>query len=120
MTAALCREVLVDLLPAAAEGDFDLFGESLYRYGHQAGLLFAPWQGEPMRPGWRPTSWPGCAIAGVRGVGQSSWGPTIFALARDAGQAEKFVADVGGHFAAANLDAIVAAPANRGTTVEIE
>ena len=41
MTAALCREVLVDLLPAAAEGDFDAFGESLYRYGHEAGLLFA-------------------------------------------------------------------------------
>ena len=42
VTAALCREVLVDMLPAAAEGDFDAFGESLYRYGHEAGYLVCP------------------------------------------------------------------------------
>ena len=51
VTAALCRELLVELLPAAAEGDFEAFGESLYRYGHEAGLLFAQRQGGAYAPG---------------------------------------------------------------------
>ena len=117
-TAALCREVLVDLLPAAAEGDFDAFGESLYRYGHAAGLLFAERQGGPYAAGLETELVAWLRGRGVRGVGQSSWGPTIFALARDPDQAALLAADVHRHFSAARITAIVAAPANRGVLIE--
>ena len=119
-TAALCREVLVDLLPAAAEGDFDAFAESLYRYGHEAGLLFAQRQGGAYAAGLQTELVAWLRAQGVRGVGQSSWGPTIFALTRDSAEAAALAAEVGRHFAAANLLAIVAAPANRGALVECE
>jgi beta-RFAP synthase len=118
VTASLCREVLVELLPAAAEGDFDTFGESLYRYGHEAGLLFAQRQGGAYAAGLQTELVAWLRTQGVRGVGQSSWGPTIFALARDPAQAAALAADVGRHFAAAQLIAIVAAPANRGALIE--
>jgi beta-RFAP synthase len=118
VTAALCREVLVDLLPAAAEGDFDAFGESLYRYGHEAGMLFAQRQGGPYAAGLATELVAWLRAQGVRGAGQSSWGPTIFALTRDSDQAAALAADVDRHFSSASLTAIVAAPANRGTLIE--
>jgi beta-ribofuranosylaminobenzene 5'-phosphate synthase len=117
-TASLCREVLVDLLPAAAEGDFDAFAESLYRFGHEAGLLFAQRQGGAYAAGLQTELVAWLRGRGVRGVGQSSWGPTIFALARDADQAAGLAADVGRQFSASRLSAIIAAPANRGATFE--
>jgi beta-ribofuranosylaminobenzene 5'-phosphate synthase len=116
--AALCREVLVELLPAAAEADFNAFAESLYRYGHQAGLLFAPRQGGAYAAGFETELVTWLREVGVRGVGQSSWGPTIFALAPDADAAAKLAADARNHFAATNLTTIVAAPANRGAQIE--
>ncbi len=120
VTAALSREVLVDLLPAAAEGDFDAFGESLYRYGHAAGLLFAEWQGGAYAAGLQTELVAWLRKSGVRGVGQSSWGPTIFALTPNAAQAADLVANVERQFAAARLSTIVATPANRGATIEID
>ncbi len=71
-------------VPGAASGNFVEFGESLYRYGYQAGMLFAKRQGGPYA-GRRATElvdW--IRGQGIRGVGQSSWGPTIFALLADA------------------------------------
>ncbi len=105
VTASLCRTVLVDLLPAAAEGDFELFGESLYRFGHEAGLLFSGRQGGAYAAGVPSELVAWLRSRGVRGVGQSSWGPTIFALARDADQAARSeeAADVRRQFSAARL-----------------
>ncbi len=112
-TARLCREVLVELLPAAAEGDFEAFAESVYRYGHESGLLFSQRQGGPFAAGL-PTELIGWLRGqGIRGVGQSSWGPTVFALARDTADAARVAADAERHFGDANLTAIVAAAANR-------
>jgi beta-ribofuranosylaminobenzene 5'-phosphate synthase len=107
-TARLCREVLVEMLPAAAEGDFSAFSESVYRYGY--GGAYAA--GLPTEL----VAW--LRGRGIRGVGQSSWGPTVFALARDADQAAALATDACRQFAAANLTAFVAAPANRGATIE--
>jgi beta-ribofuranosylaminobenzene 5'-phosphate synthase len=36
---------------------------------------------------------------GIRGVGQSSWGPTLYALAPDAAEAERIANDVEATFA---------------------
>ncbi|HTU26349.1 MAG TPA: hypothetical protein VMF30_13170 [Pirellulales bacterium] len=118
ITAALCREVLIDLLPAALEGDFEAFGESVYRYGHASGLLFAERQGGAYAAGRETELVAWLGSRGVRGVGQSSWGPTIFALCRDSAEAATLAADATDHFA--GLTATVAAPANHGARIEFE
>lgn len=80
ITAALCRELVCELAPAAACGDCDRFGEALYRYGQLAGECFAAWQGGLYASLAIERLVARCRDAGARGVGQSSWGPTVFAL----------------------------------------
>ena len=79
-TQSLCRVVLTGLLPALAARDLGGFGEALYEFNARAGDLFAVAQGG---------RYAGSAVAelvtrlrrmGVKGVGQSSWGPTVFAV----------------------------------------
>jgi beta-RFAP synthase len=80
---ALCRIVLTGMLPALAAVDLDGFGEALYEFNARVGDAFAPAQGG---------RYAGPAVAalvvrlrglGVKGVGQSSWGPTVFAVVGD-------------------------------------
>jgi beta-ribofuranosylaminobenzene 5'-phosphate synthase len=82
-TDALCRLVLLGMLPALAEADLDAFGEALFDFNARAGEAFAAVQGGVY-------SGPGVSACvdflrgqGVRGVGQSSWGPTVFAVVGD-------------------------------------
>ncbi len=87
-TAVLCRLVLLGMLPALIEADLDAFGEALHDFNARVGEAFAPVQGG---------TYAGCGVAdvvtfvrrqGVRGVGQSSWGPAVFAVVGDEAQAE--------------------------------
>jgi beta-RFAP synthase len=78
LTDRLCRLVLLGLLPAAVERDLARFGEALDELQRRVGQGFAPAQGGTFaRPELE-------AIAGVlrseglKGVGQSSWGPTLY------------------------------------------
>lgn len=88
VTRRLWQEIHVRMLPAARRGQFQAFSESVYRYGRLAGMCFAALQGGPYngphleRLVNRIRAW------GVCGVGQSSWGPTLFALAPDPAAAE--------------------------------
>lgn len=79
-TDALCRLVLMGLLPALRERDCRTFGEALYDFNARVGDAFAPVQG-----GRYAHPAVGALVAGLRhdgvaGVGQSSWGPTVFAV----------------------------------------
>ena len=79
-TETLCRLVLLGLLPALVEGDLAAFGEAVFEFNRRAGLLFKTSQGGEYRS---PAAAELVAVLrdfGVRGVGQSSWGPTIFAI----------------------------------------
>jgi beta-RFAP synthase len=77
---ALCRVVLTGLLPALASADLDAFGEAVYELNARAGDAFAAVQGG--RYGSRAAA--ECVArlrtSGVKAVGQSSWGPTVFAV----------------------------------------
>jgi beta-RFAP synthase len=80
VTGQLTSEVLLKMLPAVRRGDFEAFSKSVYRFGRTAGECFAHVQGGPF-------SKDAAALIerirqlGVHGVGQSSWGPTVFAFA---------------------------------------
>ncbi len=116
-TARLRHEVTEELLPAAKSGDFERFSRSLYRFGYEAGTCFAARQGGPFA---------GPSIArlvetirrtGVPGVGQSSWGPTVFALLPDQYAAGQFAEAMRRH--TEPDDAITISPVNNtGARVE--
>lgn len=75
---------LMALLPALVERDFSAFGSTLTEIQRLNGVWFAAAQGGPYAPG--PTARLVKALLswGATGVGQSSWGPAVYALAPDA------------------------------------
>ena len=80
LTDRLCRLVLLGLLPAVLERDIDAFGEALAELQAQVGRGFAPAQGGIFgRPELGPIV-EGLRDEGLKGVGQSSWGPTLYAF----------------------------------------
>lgn len=91
--AQLCHLVLMRLLPAVARAELAPAAAALAEIQQALGDHFAPFQG-----GGRFTSpdvgeamaW--LAAEGATGQGQSSWGPTGFALLADAASAERLAA----------------------------
>lgn len=78
--AHLCRLALMVALPALAEGDLARFGGAVAELQREVGDHFAPAQGGRFASPAvaRALAW--LESEGVAGVGQSSWGPTGFAL----------------------------------------
>ncbi len=71
------------ILPAVEQADFATFSESLYQYGHLAGSCFTPVQGGPYATADVERRIKKLRSLGLQGVGQSSWGPTVFAFCKD-------------------------------------
>lgn len=113
----LCRLVLLGMLPALAEADLDAFGEAVHEYNARAGEAFAAAQGG---------TYASAAVAelvafgrhqGVRGVGQSSWGPTVFAVVASQEEAETLAGEVRRQFDLEGKAVVIAAPLNHGATL---
>jgi len=79
-TEMLCRLVLLGMLPALMERNLDAFGAALYDFNRRVGEMFQPWQGGVYAHPLVAEIVRGLRNAGVKGVGHSSWGPTIFAI----------------------------------------
>ena len=111
---ALAEEQIV---PAAHRGDFETFSNALFDYGHTAGTCFWAVQGGPFASRRLASLVETIRSLGVRGVGQSSWGPTLYALVADQQAAEKLVEQL----SASNgddLNLLIAPPNNTGATIE--
>jgi beta-ribofuranosylaminobenzene 5'-phosphate synthase len=81
-TETLSRLALLGMLPALADQDLPAFGEALYEYNRRAGEWFLPWQGGVYASSMIEERIAQLRGHGVLGVGQSSWGPTIYAIER--------------------------------------
>jgi len=114
ITAELTRMLLVELLPAAVDGDFERFGDSLYRFGHVAGECFAAQQGGVFAGPRSLRLVEQLRALGVRGVGQTSWGPTLFALTSSLTEAERLVGSLHHENCAAEIEWTIAAPNSCG------
>lgn len=79
-TETLCRIVLMNMLPAIASVDLDAFGDALFEFNARVGDIFAPAQGGRYGSPAIAACVQQLRDAGLRGVGQSSWGPTVFAV----------------------------------------
>jgi beta-RFAP synthase len=72
--------VLMALLPALADADLSTFGEALSSIQRITGRWFAPVQGGTFAPGPSRKLVRWMTEAGATGVGQSSWGPTVYGI----------------------------------------
>jgi predicted sugar kinase len=113
----LCRLVLLGLLPAVAEHDWQAFGEALYDFNVRVGEMFAPVQG-----GIYAHPAVAAVVAwvrgqGVAGVGQSSWGPAVYAVAADKDAAVDLTARLRRHFDWGSDAVFVTRARNWGATV---
>ena len=79
-TERLCRLALLGILPALQEVDLPAFGESVYEFNRAAGEAFTADQGGPYCCDSVAELIAWLRATGVAGAGQSSWGPTVFAL----------------------------------------
>ena len=71
------------ILPAARSADLQAFGDAVHEFNRRAGEPFVAAQGGPYASEAIAELIAGVRIAGIRGVGQSSWGPTVFAIVAD-------------------------------------
>lgn len=94
VTDELRAEVDKELLPAVLDGQFDRFSESVYRFNRAAGLCFAASQGGPYATSAVSNLIDQLRAQGVRGVGQSSWGPTVFALVESPPAAQELLSQL--------------------------
>ena len=79
---------LSEVLPGAQTQDWHRFSQAIGRYGECAGEVFRSVQGDVYRSErirfWVDT----IRSLGIYGVGQSSWGPVVFAILPDDDQAQ--------------------------------
>lgn len=116
----LCRLVLLGILPAVVERDFRALSERLYEFGREAGSLFALVQRGVFATEMVAARVEYIRRLGVRGVGQSSWGPTVFALAESQDHANWLKGRLLAGRVASEREAVVASPANSGARICVE
>jgi beta-ribofuranosylaminobenzene 5'-phosphate synthase len=117
-TEMLCGLVLLGMLPALVERDVDAFGEALHEFNARVGEAFVPVQGGVYAS-------PGIAeliefvrAQNVRGVGQSSWGPAVFAVVADADRAEHLAVQLRRRFALPQSAVWTTPACNHGATLK--
>jgi beta-RFAP synthase len=113
-TDALCRLVLLGMLPALAEHNLEAFGEAVYDFNRRVGERFAAAQGGPYA---HPRLLEVVAFLrqnGVSAAGQSSWGAAIFAVAADQERAKQLAAMLRERFALATAEVLVTSAQNSG------
>ena len=79
-TAVLEKKAFEQILPAVQSSNFERFSENLYFFGALAGSCFAAIQGGTFASAEIENAINKIRSWGISGVGQSSWGPTIFVI----------------------------------------
>lgn len=119
VTEQLQQEVRQRMIPAIINADFEAFCESVYQYGRTSGMCFASRQGGPYNGPRLAEIVATIRTWGVRGVGQSSWGPTIFAITPNQTEAEKLAEQLMYTFSLEDNDIWISEPNNDGALVSI-
>ena len=114
----ICRLVLMKLVPGLKEADLEAFGEALTEIQSVVGAHFALAQGG--------SPWSSPAVGrlakrmgdeGATGIGQSSWGPTGFAVVEGPAAAERLYHSLVGEAKADGLDIVIAKGRNTGARI---
>lgn len=116
VTEQLRYIALEQIGPAVEKADCAAFGDAVYHYGVVAGNCFAALQGGPFNGPVLTELAARMRALGARGVGQSSWGPTLFAVMPTEMEAGAFASAIASN-SAVPVDVRIAAPNNRGAAV---
>lgn len=106
------------ILPAAENSDFDAFAEAVHDYGRLSGSCFTAVQGGSFASPAIGNFVDQLREQGIRGVGQSSWGPTVFAFAPNEVKACEYVQRVQRQSQDFATDIAIVAADNLGATTE--
>ena len=96
VTDTLCRIALLGMLPAAVAGDLAGFSEAVHEFNRRAGEPFAATQGGTYASSDVEKLIHAITRKGVRGSGQSSWGPSVFAVVESNDRARWLVEEMKG------------------------
>jgi len=116
--AEICRLVLLQALPGIVEADIAAFGAAIGRIQEMVGSHFAPAQGGLFTSPRVARACKALAAAGAHGIGQSSWGPTGFAILGREADAQRLRREGERRGDAAKLDVRIVAGRNRGSEIE--
>lgn len=117
-TGTLIREVREHLIPAAATADFEAFAGSVSRYCSLAGSFYSALQGGPYNGPVLTALVEQIRSWGHAGIGQSSWGPTLFVAQASAASAAALAEQLRRQWQGPPLDLTIARPNQRGALVE--
>ena len=115
LNAQLCQTLLMELLPAVAETDFDKFALALHKFGRLSGECFSPAQYGTYACAQTTKLVQRIQELGYPGVGQTSWGPTLFVATANAQAASHFVSLLRAH--QGNVECHITAPNNAGAVI---
>ena len=115
LAGRLCRLMLMQALPALAERDSESFGNAIGELQRVTGDYFSPAQGGRFASPAVAQVLAWIESQGIAGVGQSSWGPTGFAIVGGADRADELARAAQSRWGAAGqLQFTVCGGRNRG------
>jgi len=115
----LCRRTLLEIVPAVQTRDFEGTAAALGEFGLEVGKYFSRIQGAAIGDPRMARLVESLRREGFGGCGQSSWGPTVFVLARDedhAAEARRAVERIAGN--ARDAELLVATTSARNSGAE--
>ena len=107
------------IVPAARESDWQKFSAAVYQYGYRAGECFALAQGGPFASPEIAKLVDAVRDLGYTGVGQSSWGPTVFVVTSDEQSAASLVSRLQQHDDYQHYDFKIAPANNTGAAIKL-
>jgi beta-RFAP synthase len=118
LTNRLCGIALTEILPSAIERDFAGASDAIGRFGRLVGEYFAPVQGGVFAHDQMRRLAERLSLRGIRGVGQTSWGPTLFILCPGASFARDLADELTHDPPGGDCEFTIVAPLNRGAAVQ--
>jgi beta-ribofuranosylaminobenzene 5'-phosphate synthase len=113
----LCRQVLLRLMPGLVEHDFDSVSQAIGDMQGALGDYYSKVQKGRYTSKYVEGALGYLASRGIAGVGQSSWGPTGFALIESDAEAETILREL--RAKGSNLEFHVVSGTNRGAEISI-
>ncbi|SNB78409.1 beta-RFAP synthase [Arboricoccus pini] len=113
----LCRHAVMAFLPGIARADLTLAGPAIGHIQRRVGDHFAPAQGGRFTSPDVAAALAGLEALGIAGVGQSSWGPTGFALVDSPERAEALAGQL--RFQWPALEIVIVQGRNEGARIQV-
>ena len=118
-TNRLCRLLVMELLPAIVEHKYSEAAEAIYQFGQEVGGYFEPVQGGRFASRQMAELASSLRSRGIPGVGQSSWGPTLFALQESQTAAETLAGELQNESKWDDCKIQISRPRNHGASITV-